>query len=126
MSPEDGGGRPAALGGQVSGSAVDLTSRSASALELSGRAGSGLDLANRLQLLNKDSHSLGEEPSPLDPGRRSPVGGARYGHVSRVKTFSTRLHLYERFIEFTEVETLKLKKQLVVWRKHTKTFSVLS
>uniref|UniRef100_A0A669BM57 SH3 and multiple ankyrin repeat domains 3 n=1 Tax=Oreochromis niloticus TaxID=8128 RepID=A0A669BM57_ORENI len=46
--------------------------------ELSGRAGSGLDLANRLQLLNKDSHSLGEEPSPLDPGRRSPVGGARY------------------------------------------------
>lgn len=82
MSPEDGGGRPAALGGQVSGSAVDLTSRSASALELSGRAGSGLDLANRLQLLNKDSHSLGEEPSPLDPGRRSPVGGARYGHLT--------------------------------------------
>ncbi|XP_041819439.1 SH3 and multiple ankyrin repeat domains protein 3 [Chelmon rostratus] len=77
LSPEEGGGRPAALGGQGSGSAVDLTSRSASALELSGRAGSGLDLANRLQLLNKDSHSLGEEPSPLDPGRRSPVGGAR-------------------------------------------------
>ncbi|XP_008294664.1 SH3 and multiple ankyrin repeat domains protein 3 isoform X2 [Stegastes partitus] len=76
LSPEEGG-RPAALGGQGSGSAVDLTSRSASALELSGRAGSGLDLANRLQLLNKDSHSLGEEPSPLDPGRRSPVGGAR-------------------------------------------------
>ncbi|XP_051911681.1 SH3 and multiple ankyrin repeat domains protein 3 isoform X7 [Hippocampus zosterae] len=60
-------GRPAALGGQGSGSA----------LELSGRAESGLDLANRLHLLNKDSHSLGEEPSPLDPGRRSPVGGAR-------------------------------------------------
>lgn len=77
FSPEDGIGRPSALGGQGSGSAVDLTSRSASALELSGRAGSGLDLANRLQLLNKDSHSLGEEPSPLDPGRRSPVGGAR-------------------------------------------------
>ncbi|TMS02917.1 SH3 and multiple ankyrin repeat domains protein 3 [Larimichthys crocea] len=77
LSPEEGGGRPAALGGQGSGSAVDLTSRSASALELSGRTGSGLDLANRLQLLNKDSHSLGEEPSPLDPGRRSPVGGAR-------------------------------------------------
>ena len=56
---------------------MDLTSRSASVLELSGRAGSGLDLVNRLQLLNKDSHSLGEEPSPLDPGRRSPVGGAR-------------------------------------------------
>ncbi|XP_068995521.1 LOW QUALITY PROTEIN: SH3 and multiple ankyrin repeat domains protein 3 [Embiotoca jacksoni] len=77
LSPEEGGGRPAALGGQGSGSAVDLTNRSVSALELSGRAGSGLDLANRLQLLNKDSHSLGEEPSPLDPGRRSPVGGAR-------------------------------------------------
>lgn len=77
FSPDDGA-RPAALGGQGSGSAVDLTSRSASALELSGRAGSGLDLANRLQLLNKDSHSLGEEPSPLDPGRRSPVGGARF------------------------------------------------
>ncbi|XP_061617276.1 SH3 and multiple ankyrin repeat domains protein 3 isoform X1 [Phyllopteryx taeniolatus] len=60
-------GRPAALGGQGS----------ASALELSGKAESGLDLANRLHLLNKDSHSLGEEPSPLDPGRRSPVGGAR-------------------------------------------------
>ncbi|XP_077956924.1 SH3 and multiple ankyrin repeat domains protein 3 isoform X8 [Gasterosteus aculeatus] len=73
----DEGGRPAALGGQVSASAADLSNRSASALELSGRAGSGLDLANRLQLLNKDSHSLGEEPSPLDPGRRSPVGGAR-------------------------------------------------
>ncbi|KAM9772453.1 SH3 and multiple ankyrin repeat domains protein 3 isoform 2-T2 [Syngnathus typhle] len=61
-------GRPAALGAQGG---------SASALELSGRAESGLDLANRLHLLNKDSHSLGEEPSPLDPGRRSPVGGAR-------------------------------------------------
>lgn len=77
LGPEEVG-RPAALGGQGSSSAVDLSNRSASALELSGRAGSGLDLANRLQLLNKDSHSLGEEPSPLDPGRRSPVGGARY------------------------------------------------
>lgn len=76
ISPDEGT-RPTALG-QGTGSAIDLTSRSASALELSGRAGSGLDLANRLQLLNKDSHSLGEEPSPLDPGRRSPVGGARY------------------------------------------------
>ncbi|XP_034091438.1 LOW QUALITY PROTEIN: SH3 and multiple ankyrin repeat domains protein 3 [Gymnodraco acuticeps] len=76
FSPDEGG-RPAAFGGQVAGSAVDLSNRSSSALELSGRAGSGLDLVNRLQLLNKDSHSLGEEPSPLDPGRRSPVGGAR-------------------------------------------------
>ncbi|XP_037551765.1 SH3 and multiple ankyrin repeat domains protein 3 [Nematolebias whitei] len=91
VSPEDGGGRPAALGGQVSGSAVDLTSRSASALELSGRAGSGLDLANRLQLLNKDSHSLGEEPSPLDPGRRSPVGGARlFSSLGELHTISQR------------------------------------
>ncbi|KAK1906153.1 SH3 and multiple ankyrin repeat domains protein 3 [Dissostichus eleginoides] len=76
FSPDEGG-RPAAFGGHVAGSAVDLSNRSSSALELSGRAGSGLDLVNRLQLLNKDSHSLGEEPSPLDPGRRSPVGGAR-------------------------------------------------
>lgn len=68
FAADEAGGRPAALGGQGSGSAVDLS-----------RAGSGLDLANRLQLLNKDSHSLGEEPSSLDPGRRSPVGGARYG-----------------------------------------------
>ncbi|XP_056603893.1 SH3 and multiple ankyrin repeat domains protein 3 isoform X4 [Triplophysa dalaica] len=32
------------------------------------------------ELLGKDTHSLGEEPpmgAPLDPGRRSPVGGAR-------------------------------------------------
>ncbi|XP_023808096.1 SH3 and multiple ankyrin repeat domains protein 3-like isoform X1 [Oryzias latipes] len=91
FSPDDGGGRPAALGGQASGSAVDLTSRSASALELSGRAGSGLDLANRLQLLNKDSHSLGEEPSPLDPGRRSPVGGARlFSSLGELHTISQR------------------------------------
>ncbi|XP_076731544.1 SH3 and multiple ankyrin repeat domains protein 3 isoform X6 [Maylandia zebra] len=91
LSPEEGGGRPAALGGQGSGSAVDLTSRSASALELSGRAGSGLDLANRLQLLNKDSHSLGEEPSPLDPGRRSPVGGARlFSSLGELHTISQR------------------------------------
>uniref|UniRef100_A0A4W6D0H9 SH3 and multiple ankyrin repeat domains 3 n=1 Tax=Lates calcarifer TaxID=8187 RepID=A0A4W6D0H9_LATCA len=91
LSPEEGGGRPAALGGQGSGSAVDLTSRSASALELSGRAGSGLDLANRLQLLNKDSHSLGEEPSPLDPGRRSPVGGARWMNSGESKSLFSSL-----------------------------------
>ncbi|XP_061839534.1 SH3 and multiple ankyrin repeat domains protein 3 [Nerophis lumbriciformis] len=91
FGPEEGGGRPAALGGQGSGSAVDLSGRSASALELSGRAGSGLDLANRLQLLNKDSHSLGEEPSPLDPGRRSPVGGARlFSSLGELHTISQR------------------------------------
>uniref|UniRef100_A0A3Q2DDX0 SH3 and multiple ankyrin repeat domains protein 3 n=1 Tax=Cyprinodon variegatus TaxID=28743 RepID=A0A3Q2DDX0_CYPVA len=56
-----------------------------------GRAGSGLDLANRLQLLNKDSHSLGEEPSPLDPGRRSPVGGARlFSSLGELHTISQR------------------------------------
>uniref|UniRef100_A0A673A433 SH3 and multiple ankyrin repeat domains protein 3 n=1 Tax=Sphaeramia orbicularis TaxID=375764 RepID=A0A673A433_9TELE len=61
------------------------------ALELSGRAGSGIDLANRLQLLNKDSHSLGEEPSPLDPGRRSPVGGARlFSSLGELHTISQR------------------------------------
>nr|XP_057921722.1 SH3 and multiple ankyrin repeat domains protein 3 isoform X4 [Doryrhamphus excisus] len=88
---EEGGGRPAALGGQ--GSGVDLSGRSVSvsALELSGRAGSGLDLANRLQLLNKDSHSLGEEPSSLDPGRRSPVGGARlFSSLGELHTISQR------------------------------------
>uniref|UniRef100_A0A3P8UBZ8 SH3 and multiple ankyrin repeat domains protein 3 n=1 Tax=Amphiprion percula TaxID=161767 RepID=A0A3P8UBZ8_AMPPE len=54
-------------------------------------AGSGLDLANRLQLLNKDSHSLGEEPSPLDPGRRSPVGGARlFSSLGELHTISQR------------------------------------
>ncbi|XP_074554109.1 SH3 and multiple ankyrin repeat domains protein 3 isoform X5 [Halichoeres trimaculatus] len=90
LGPEEVG-RPAALGGQGSSSAVDLSNRSASALELSGRAGSGLDLANRLQLLNKDSHSLGEEPSPLDPGRRSPVGGARlFSSLGELHTISQR------------------------------------
>lgn len=78
--PDEVGGRPAALGGQGSGSAVDLS-----------RAGSGLDLANRLQLLNKDSHSLGEEPSSLDPGRRSPVGGARYSRLLCVVPLSERV-----------------------------------
>ncbi|KAM8908165.1 SH3 and multiple ankyrin repeat domains protein 3 isoform 5-T5 [Spinachia spinachia] len=87
----DEGGHPVALGGQGSGSVADLSNRSASALELSGRAGSGLDLANRLQLLNKDSHSLGEEPSPLDPGRRSPVGGARlFSSLGELHTISQR------------------------------------
>ncbi|XP_067284145.1 SH3 and multiple ankyrin repeat domains protein 3 isoform X5 [Pseudorasbora parva] len=36
------------------------------------------------ELLSKDSHSLGEEPpmgAPLDPGRRSPVGGARFEEI---------------------------------------------
>ncbi|KAJ4923289.1 hypothetical protein JOQ06_026105, partial [Pogonophryne albipinna] len=90
FSPDEGG-RPAAFGGQVAGSAVNLSNRSSSALELSGRAGSGLDLVNRLQLLNKDSHSLGEEPSPLDPGRRSPVGGARlFSSLGELHTISQR------------------------------------
>ncbi|KAM4614661.1 SH3 and multiple ankyrin repeat domains protein 3 [Polymixia lowei] len=80
LSPEDGG-RPAALGSQGAGSALDLTNRT----------NSGLELANRLQLLNKDSHSLGEEPSPLDPGRRSPVGGARlFSSLGELHTISQR------------------------------------
>uniref|UniRef100_A0A3B4FZA3 SH3 and multiple ankyrin repeat domains protein 3 n=1 Tax=Pundamilia nyererei TaxID=303518 RepID=A0A3B4FZA3_9CICH len=59
--------------------------------EEGGGPGSGLDLANRLQLLNKDSHSLGEEPSPLDPGRRSPVGGARlFSSLGELHTISQR------------------------------------
>uniref|UniRef100_A0A3P8V1R3 SH3 and multiple ankyrin repeat domains protein 3 n=1 Tax=Cynoglossus semilaevis TaxID=244447 RepID=A0A3P8V1R3_CYNSE len=59
--------------------------------DLTSRAGSGLDLANRLHLLNKDSHSLGEEPSPLDPGRRSPVGGARlFSSLGELHTISQR------------------------------------
>ncbi len=37
------------------------------------------ELSSRLQQLNKDTHSLGEEPlgASLDPGRKSPVVGAR-------------------------------------------------
>ncbi|CAL8376195.1 unnamed protein product [Arctogadus glacialis] len=37
------------------------------------------ELSSRLQQLNKDTRSLGEEPlgAPLDPGRKSPVTGAR-------------------------------------------------
>ncbi|XP_061577980.1 SH3 and multiple ankyrin repeat domains protein 3 isoform X4 [Cololabis saira] len=37
------------------------------------------ELSSRLQQLNKDTRSLGEEPlgSSLDPGRKSPVAGAR-------------------------------------------------
>uniref|UniRef100_A0A6Q2YBG3 SH3 and multiple ankyrin repeat domains protein 3 n=1 Tax=Esox lucius TaxID=8010 RepID=A0A6Q2YBG3_ESOLU len=65
-SPEEG--RPAAVGG------------------------GGLELATRLQLLSKDSHSLGEEPAALlDPGRRSPVGGARlFSSLGDVHTISQR------------------------------------
>ena len=37
------------------------------------------ELSSRLQQLNKDTRSLGEEPlgASLDPGRKSPVTGAR-------------------------------------------------
>ncbi|XP_066541484.1 SH3 and multiple ankyrin repeat domains protein 3 isoform X3 [Hoplias malabaricus] len=38
------------------------------------------ELSSRLQQLNKDTRSLGEEPlgGSLDPGRKSPVAGARF------------------------------------------------
>ncbi|XP_045064339.1 SH3 and multiple ankyrin repeat domains protein 3 [Coregonus clupeaformis] len=53
--------------------------------------GGGLELASRLQLLSKDSHSLGEEPAAMDPGRRSPVGGARlFSSLGDVHTISQR------------------------------------
>uniref|UniRef100_A0A8K9V232 SH3 and multiple ankyrin repeat domains 3b n=1 Tax=Oncorhynchus mykiss TaxID=8022 RepID=A0A8K9V232_ONCMY len=54
--------------------------------------GGGLELASRLQLLSKDSHSLGEEPAGLlDPGHRSPVGGARlFSSLGDVHTISQR------------------------------------
>ncbi|XP_076152749.1 SH3 and multiple ankyrin repeat domains protein 3 isoform X1 [Alosa pseudoharengus] len=45
-----------------------------------GGANEGRPAAMGAELLSKDSHSLGEEPivgAALDPGRRSPVGGAR-------------------------------------------------
>uniref|UniRef100_A0A8B9L578 SH3 and multiple ankyrin repeat domains protein 3 n=1 Tax=Astyanax mexicanus TaxID=7994 RepID=A0A8B9L578_ASTMX len=46
------------------------------------------------ELLSKDTHSLGEEPpmgAPLDPGRRSPVGGARlFSSLGELHTISQR------------------------------------
>ncbi|XP_061876276.1 SH3 and multiple ankyrin repeat domains protein 3 isoform X3 [Colius striatus] len=44
------------------------------------------ELSSRLQQLNKDTRSLGEEPagSALDPGKKSPVVAARKGAVNRV------------------------------------------
>ncbi|XP_052007791.1 SH3 and multiple ankyrin repeat domains protein 3-like [Xyrauchen texanus] len=51
------------------------------------------ELSSRLQQLNKDTHSLGEEPlgASLDPGRKSPVVGARlFSSLGELHTISQR------------------------------------
>ncbi|KAA8590206.1 hypothetical protein FQN60_014140, partial [Etheostoma spectabile] len=51
------------------------------------------ELSSRLQQLNKDTRSLGEEPlgASLDPGRKSPVAGARlFSSLGELHTISQR------------------------------------
>ncbi|XP_077451866.1 SH3 and multiple ankyrin repeat domains protein 3 isoform X4 [Stigmatopora argus] len=51
------------------------------------------ELSSRLQQLNKDTRSLGEEPlgATLDPGRKSPVAGARlFSSLGELHTISQR------------------------------------
>ncbi|XP_025905550.1 SH3 and multiple ankyrin repeat domains protein 3-like [Nothoprocta perdicaria] len=51
------------------------------------------ELSSRLQQLNKDTRSLGEEPagSPLDPGKKSPVVAARlFSSLGELSTISQR------------------------------------
>uniref|UniRef100_A0A4W4EQH5 SH3 and multiple ankyrin repeat domains 3 n=1 Tax=Electrophorus electricus TaxID=8005 RepID=A0A4W4EQH5_ELEEL len=51
------------------------------------------ELSSRLQQLNKDTRSLGEEPlgGSLDPGRKSPVAGARlFSSLGELHTISQR------------------------------------
>ncbi|XP_018611469.2 SH3 and multiple ankyrin repeat domains protein 3-like isoform X1 [Scleropages formosus] len=51
------------------------------------------ELSSRLQQLNKDTRSLGEEPlgAGLDPGRKSPVAGARlFSSLGELHTISQR------------------------------------
>ncbi|KAK1888368.1 SH3 and multiple ankyrin repeat domains protein 3 [Dissostichus eleginoides] len=51
------------------------------------------ELSSRLQQLNKDTRSLGEEPlgASLDPGRKSPVTGARlFSSLGELHTISQR------------------------------------
>ncbi|XP_069485567.1 SH3 and multiple ankyrin repeat domains protein 3 isoform X2 [Ambystoma mexicanum] len=51
------------------------------------------ELSSRLQLLNKDTRSLGEEPtgSTLDPGKKSPVVAARlFSSLGELHTISQR------------------------------------
>uniref|UniRef100_A0AAV2KU70 SH3 and multiple ankyrin repeat domains protein 3 n=1 Tax=Knipowitschia caucasica TaxID=637954 RepID=A0AAV2KU70_KNICA len=51
------------------------------------------ELSSRLQQLNKDTRSLGEEPlgASLDPGRKSPVSGARlFSSLGELHTISQR------------------------------------
>ncbi|KAL2103022.1 hypothetical protein ACEWY4_002190 [Coilia grayii] len=57
-------------------------------------ANEGRPAAMGAELLSKDTHSLGEEPivgAALDPGRRSPVGGARlFSSLGELHTISQR------------------------------------
>ncbi|XP_075064562.1 SH3 and multiple ankyrin repeat domains protein 3 isoform X6 [Mixophyes fleayi] len=48
------------------------------------------EISSRLQLLNKDTRSLGEEPSipGMDPGKKSPVVAARHSDVRSFGTLS--------------------------------------
>uniref|UniRef100_A0A8C8VN71 SH3 and multiple ankyrin repeat domains protein 3 n=1 Tax=Pelusios castaneus TaxID=367368 RepID=A0A8C8VN71_9SAUR len=51
------------------------------------------ELSSRLQQLNKDTRSLGEEPTgpPLDPGKKSPVVAARlFSSLGELSTISQR------------------------------------
>nr|XP_057930715.1 SH3 and multiple ankyrin repeat domains protein 3 isoform X7 [Doryrhamphus excisus] len=51
------------------------------------------ELSSRLQQLNKDTRSLGEEPlgASLDPGRKSPVAGARlFSSLGELHTISQK------------------------------------
>ncbi|KAG9328067.1 hypothetical protein JZ751_016641 [Albula glossodonta] len=50
------------------------------------------ELSSRLQQLNKDTHSLGDEPmGTLHPGRKSPVSGARlFSSLGELHTISQR------------------------------------
>ncbi|XP_031438337.1 SH3 and multiple ankyrin repeat domains protein 3 isoform X2 [Clupea harengus] len=58
----------------------EVEPRTAQQQEAGAGTNEGRPAAMGAELLGKDSHSLGEEPivgAALDPGRRSPVGGAR-------------------------------------------------
>ncbi|XP_075064559.1 SH3 and multiple ankyrin repeat domains protein 3 isoform X3 [Mixophyes fleayi] len=52
------------------------------------------EISSRLQLLNKDTRSLGEEPSipGMDPGKKSPVVAARHSDVRSFGTLCKSLH----------------------------------
>ncbi|XP_069835956.1 SH3 and multiple ankyrin repeat domains protein 3 isoform X1 [Dendropsophus ebraccatus] len=52
------------------------------------------EISSRLQLLNKDTRSLGEEPSipGMDPGKKSPVVAARHSDVWKFGSLCKSLH----------------------------------